>query len=155
MKKAIIIIVSFFAIIVGCRFDDGPLISFRSTYGRMYGTWQVQKFEINGTDFIQQYNDSCDCKFVFHQVSPSDRIMYFSNNQTELSAKFGIKNRNKLYIITGNGYSQINYELIKVNSHSNWEIIKLTNKSLWIKSIDNDFDNNKAYYIELNKIKDE
>jgi hypothetical protein len=154
MKKTItIIVISFFAMIVSCRFEDGPLISFRTTFGRLYGIWEVEYFEINGIDHTQEYKDSCNYDFHFIYYS-YNRLIFEKNQNTISSADVGFKKgeKNIIFIYMEGG---IKYELFGNSYLSYWEVKKLTNKKFWLKSTYNDYDNSKIYYIELKKIKDE
>jgi len=155
MKKLHIIFwIVFIFLINSCRYDDGPLISFRTAFGRLYGVWEVEYFEINGINYTQEYKDNCNC--IFHFGYYSYNRLFYENNQTRISSIVNINHDQKNILhVSSDGSSIVKYEFIGNSFISEWEVKKLTNQKLWIKSVYNDYDNNKIYYIELKKIKDE
>jgi hypothetical protein len=59
MKKILYIILSI-VIFLGCKkYEEGPLISFRSVTQRIEGKWRVTEYISNGIDSLKYYNDSC------------------------------------------------------------------------------------------------
>jgi hypothetical protein len=153
MKRLFLLLLIIASITIGCKYDDGPLISFRTPFGRLYGVWEVEHFEINNVDHTQEYRDNFNCDFHFRYYS-YNRLTFDKDQNTVSSANVGFNenSRNIMYIELEGG---IKYELFGNSYLSNWEIKKLTNKKLWMESTYNDYDNNKTYYIELKKVKDE
>lgn len=142
----------------GCKkYEDGPLISFRTPMDRLWGVWEVEYFSINGEDHTQEYRDSCNRSFLFwyysyprmwfiNGLSSSDNISadYFDliNHDTDLFVEFRYG-------------TAVWYEFLQSPSEVQWDIKKLTNNKLWMESESVSFQNNVQYYIKLKKIKDE
>ena len=79
MRSIIIVITILFS---GCRkYEEGPLISFRSVVHRIEGNWQVTEYISNGIDSLQYYNDSISCKMeiIFNWVSESTLPSFFTS----------------------------------------------------------------------------
>ena len=83
-----------------CRYDDGPLISFRSVKNRLEGRWQVIGFTSDGNDSLQYYNDSCGCKMTINFLS-DENDMYFDECPLALGGvcNSALNKKNNLLII--------------------------------------------------------
>ena len=155
MKKLLALLIVSTTILSGCRYKEGPMISFRTVYTRLIGVWQVTEYTSNGVDSLQYYNDSCGANLyisnfqdynnrlnmLFYQHSKKDfhSIIIISDNRKELYVSSFIDNNNNYF----NGP-------FSPNTESNWNILKLTNKELKV-TVDI---NNKNYRMSLKKISD-
>jgi hypothetical protein len=137
MKKLLIILIALVTILSGCRYKEGPLISFRSVEKRICGIWQVVEFTSDGVDSLQYYNDSCgsvmqvfwdnssaDRRGTFHFTSVKknfDAHFHFDGGHfsTEIDVDFGIGKR--ILGPIGNGASL-------------WKILKLEYKKMKIST---------------------
>ena len=138
MKKIIFIILILTVIITACkkRFEDGPLISFRSVKSRIEGTWKVDKFYINDVDSTYDFNKKLGCEIEFsNKVSKYNSVCY----------EIYLKNCNNNKVLLGSWEwcedDCFSTAFFKDTSFLNnlgafgsereescWEILKLTNK---------------------------
>ena len=78
MKKLILIFIVLAAITEGCKkYEDGPLISFRSVRNRLYGDYTLTKYTVNGVDSLSLYNDSLDIKIHCSSRQDDSNIYFF------------------------------------------------------------------------------
>jgi len=77
MKKYIIISIVLTTVLSGCRYKEGPLISFRSVYKRLQGYWQIIEFTSNGVDSLKYYNDSCGSVALITDIDGSNPDIEF------------------------------------------------------------------------------
>ena len=151
MKQLIICSIIVITIITGCRYKEGPLISFYSVYTRIKGTWQIIGLTSDGVDSLQYYNDSCGSavKFMEFDNGTSTRYIamvfnYNKNNQFGASVTFQ-DNKNNMYINFGAGKRILG----PIGAYtSKWEILKLTNDNLKVSI---DF-NGRNYKISFKKL---
>jgi hypothetical protein len=67
MKRSMLqLIIAICAILffIGCRFEDGPLISFKSVYDRMEGSWKLTHYLVDDVDSINELNNLFDGECV-------------------------------------------------------------------------------------------
>ncbi|MEI6766766.1 MAG: hypothetical protein WCM76_14135 [Bacteroidota bacterium] len=154
MKTKIIFSLLFLATLIGCKYEDGPLISFRTVERRLQGEFQAEEFKIDGQDALQKWKDSiCNDYLMMHWSDAGIHSMI------SIVSTYG-SNGGK-YIISDDR-SSIQFEMMgKTNSYpgigpfgdiavSNWRILKLSNKKLWLET---DFEG-RNYLLKLKKIKD-
>jgi hypothetical protein len=148
MKKLLIILIALVTILSGCRYKEGPLISFRSVEKRICGIWQVVEFTSDGIDSLKYYNDSCGSKMILNFRYPdgspmSDPIINFVYGKKEFYGSLYFSDNKKIMnvLIDGGslswnlgpiGNAQSNWEI--GNVQSNWKILKLTEKDLKIST---------------------
>ena len=65
MKKVLLILIVIAGFIEGCRYKEGPLISFRSALNRIYGNHILTKYTVDGIDSLKLYHDSLGLCFDF------------------------------------------------------------------------------------------
>jgi hypothetical protein len=65
MKKLILVLLVLSSIMTSCKYEEGPLISFRSVQTRLHGNWVVSEYSSDGVDLLQFYKDSCGCGIQF------------------------------------------------------------------------------------------
>ena len=59
MKKLLIILIVITAITEGCKkYEEGPCFSLRSAKKRLYGTYTLTQYTVNGVDSLSLFNDS-------------------------------------------------------------------------------------------------
>jgi hypothetical protein len=133
-----------------CRYDDGPVISFRTVYSRLIpADWQIDQFTINGEDMTQLFIDSNNCN------------MYFATKtNVGFSGQCGYHYYGWYYhLIDFN--NKMEFDMPEISSDfvlgpfgkyrkSVWDIHRLTNKELWIEANYEGSD----YYIKMHKIKE-
>jgi hypothetical protein len=151
--------------VVACRYEDGPLISLRSSEKRLVGTWRVTGFEKNGVSVLDEWRSQYDWRLTFfgkesdHYFTAtncncyidtddvtltyaSGLWLFYNDNETKLSFKFNFKYYD-YKPCKGMGV----YPLISGYS-LDFDILKLSNSKLWLNSIDS-LDN--EYFVQFEK----
>jgi len=155
MKKLVLILIVLAAITEGCKkYPDGPCISFRSVRNRLYGYYTLTKYTVNGTDSLSLFNDSLCFKFHFY-TQHDDYNSYCSvegerkdGNYSQLHWMWNFKDNNKSIIVYDTSASSNGTGPFGYNKLPEWEILRLTNKELNMKTTFS----GKEYYVELRKI---
>ncbi len=150
MKKIILYLIVIAAIASSCKkYEEGPLISFRSAKNRVYGDYKLEKYTVNGADSLELIYDSLVNSFYFHH-SESENF--------DLCDIFGVRRDGKMVVM------KFEWELIEKNSYlqikvdgaigtgpfgnrktSEWKILRLTHIELKMKT---DY-NGKEYLVDL------
>ena len=153
MKKVILILAISASILNGCKYEDGPWVSLRSAKNRLYGTYTLATYTVNGVDSLSLFNDSLDLHIkIYHEdvndVERFDIYGYRRDGQfCMLNCKWELTDRNTiLNIITAIG--AIGTGPIGTLKNPKWNILRLANKDLKMKTNYN----NKEYLIELKSI---
>ena len=69
MKKTLLLCLILAAVVCGCKkYEDGPLISFRSAYSRMDGAHTLTKYTVDGVDSLSHFKDSLGTGFNFEHI---------------------------------------------------------------------------------------
>jgi hypothetical protein len=152
LRITILLFLILYCIFPGCRYKDGPLISFRTADRRLQGEFQAEVFEINGQEEMQIWNDSiCDSSLYIYLTDVDNRVVIMANNSSIIGSYQLSSHKEVLSIHFGSEYSQYpGYGPFHWTKTSDWQILKLSNKKLWIKTT---FEGND-YYIQLIKTKD-
>lgn len=138
MKKIIFVLIIISAIFEGCRYKEGPVISFRSVKERLLGTWIVTGYTSDGIDSLQYYQDSCGCEVEFPNPNNDNErwqlgfthCYYYSDNIGKVViCSYGFsKNRSIMNIyqpvhpISEFGFKSFGPMLVPID----WEILRLT-----------------------------
>jgi hypothetical protein len=154
MKKLLIIFCFLTIIISGCRYKEGPLISFRSVERRLNGTWQVIGLTSDGIDSLQYYNDSCGSKMNLEFYYPDGSPIYdtrigFDGDKKGFGGGISLSDNKKVMNVSMNNGATNYWRLGPIgNGKSNWKILKLTMKELKIST---DY-NGRNYRISFKKL---
>jgi hypothetical protein len=152
-KLCMICIVLTIIIFPSCKYKDGPLISFRNADRRLQGEFQAEKFEIDGQDAMQLWQDSiCNNKIVirWHELGGNQITICFNNIGCAGRYIISDDKRNLEIEILNEETQYPGYGPFHFGKHSIWKILKLSNKEFWIETT---FEGH-YYYLQLNKIKD-
>ena len=162
MKKLILILIVLAAITESCKkYEDGSLFSFRSAKNRLYGTYDLKTYTVNGVDSLSLYKDSLGSVFSFfnNDVDGGNGCLIEGDrkdgNYTLLYWDWQLINKNKTLSISNSyaaGYLPVNSigtGPFGDDKLPQWEILRLTNTEVNMKTNYN----NKEYYIELKEIK--
>jgi len=150
MKKIILILIILASVMDGCRYDDGPLISFRSVEKRIEGTWKVIGFTSDSVDSLQYYNDSCGSAMRIYNV--------YDNTYDYINFDSGIKKFGGEFTFADNKKIMNVWFAVPIppfkgigplggGKSSDWKILKLEMKELKIST---DF-NGRNYIISFKK----
>jgi hypothetical protein len=153
MKKLILLLLVITAISTGCKkYPDGPLISLRTAKHRLYGTYLLTQYTVNGVDSLNHYYDSLSLNFHFfyEDVYGHDQCDIIGNRKDgkwcDLSWDWNLVNHNKTLNITSSGYAN-GTGPFGTNKLPQWNILRLTNKETEMKTTYN----GKEYSIKLEK----
>ena len=89
MKRTFVLLALVAVILTGCRYKEGPGISFVAPEYRMMGTWNLEKVFLNGTQ-ITETEDLANVPNTYYTFDLDGivDVIYFSNN-TMNSAVYG------------------------------------------------------------------
>lgn len=124
MKKIIFLFVAGLFIISSCKYDEGPLISFRTYEKRISGNWEIEYSAFNGQEVTLPINKSIDIKYNYE----------FTNQSPIVSLGSGIWSFNK-------SFTKIEfYNNSTLDSlYAVYDILKLRNRKLWIRNSTNEY----------------
>jgi len=149
MKQLITCLIIVITIITGCRYKEGPMISFNSVEKRITGTWQIIELTSDGIDSLQYFIDSCGNKTRIGKMYPDDLDLRIGFGEGKI--KFGghlsfPKNKKEMQVFFG--YSQFKVIGPFVSDIvSYWKILRLTKNELKVTI---DF-NSRNYIISFKK----
>ena len=139
------------------KYEDGPLISFRSPLNRLLGKWGVEAVSNNGNDITSLYIDSCGCKFSFHSEKhdPKYFALFNCTNGYNYAGSFHFVSNEYIEIFIVSKYNEMGSSNdtvpicgpLKVRVSSRWDVKKLSNKNMWIE---NNY-NGDLYLIKMKK----
>jgi len=152
MKKIIFLLIVLAAITEGCKkYPDGPWISLRSAKNRLYGNYTLINYTVDGEDQLNQYYDSLCKNFNIYYEGVSSYLDVCDIIGFRKDGKYSavvwtwqLINKNKTFKVTSSG-GDIGTGPIGDNKNPSWEILRLTNKEVKMKT---NF-NNKEYIIDL------
>lgn len=159
MKKhfknfVLLVIASGFILTAGCKkYPDGPLLSLRTKKQRLGAIWDVEYFSINGNDstsylknqpFYGMYDfvvnhDSHDCYYTSASLGYSTYGNWHLLNKNE-DIKIG-------FVIDSSHKEQIGPYRAK---EATWEIRRLTQKELWLKTT---YTDGREYFLKFKLFK--
>jgi len=151
MKKVILILVVIAGIAGGCKkYEDGPLLSFRSAKSRLFGEHTLVKYTVNDIDSLNLFNDSLglDFRFYYDDVNSLNVLNVEGNrkdgNYYPVICTWQLeKNNTILKILTEYAYTGTGP--FGNNITPDWEILKLKHHDIIMKTTYN----GKEYLIEL------
>jgi hypothetical protein len=137
MNKTIINILLICAIAVGfssCKkYEEGPNISFRSVKQRVTNTWKIESININGLELVNEPQYSTqkqfwlgDGQYNHTYIDPSTGV------GKRVDGKWTLQNSNNQISVVYNNITTGKPETTVI-----YNIIKLYEKCMWIRSTDN------------------
>jgi hypothetical protein len=140
LKRIILILLFINAISAGCKYEEGPKISFRSAENRLYGNYILNQYTVNGEDSLSYFNDSLGLNFSFYFDEQDDLDMFkiYGNRsdgvQIIMLANWTLTSKSKnLNIINLFGNSIGTGPLIKYTD-SEWVLLRLTDSEVKMKT---------------------
>jgi hypothetical protein len=139
MKKTLLILIFTTCIIEGCkRFEDGPMISLCSIKSRITGTWNIDKFYIDGKDSTDEYISKLGCEIEFSkdafQTTDYVRTIYLKNcNDEHLLKGLWVYEHKEKWLHISFEEAQTFPNAIGPfgsNRQDNWTITRLTNREI-------------------------
>jgi hypothetical protein len=128
---AVLLVVSFF--VTSCRkYEEGPNVSLRSKKARVTNNWRIESAELNGTEVSldplwakQKHYMYKDGKYIINIINP---ITLEARN---LQGNWVLYDHDTKIALTTKNFSG------NIDSTNEFNILKLYNKQLWIRKIDN------------------
>ena len=139
--KQCIILLLITLTLAACRYDEGPMLSFRKVEDRVQKHFTLVEFTKDGVDMTQELADSCGAEWWFLtkqeasgkvnnlMVYPPDSIVPYrgdyliSDNKKNIEMKFPAP-FNPYYI---------GIEPFKGDVYTIWRIERLTKEDMWLK----------------------
>jgi hypothetical protein len=151
MKKTILLLLILIGFIAGCKYDDGPAISFRSFSKRITGYYNLESFTVNGNEMLQAYTDSCGCDMIIEWEFTNGKYKKYcvltACKGEETWGDFFVTSDKKGVEMAFDSTTQIGYGPLGSKQYSQWDIKRIANKEFWIKST---FSGNE-YFLKLKK----
>jgi hypothetical protein len=146
MKKTLLILLIFTSL-QGCKYKDGPVISFRSARQRLYGQYTLVKYTINGEDSIKKMANSYGLNFYFRydEVYDIDGLIIDGGPTECFACTYGFINHKKSIRLYDHGSFLFTGWAISDPTDADLEILKLKNDEIHLKATFN----NRDYYFEL------
>jgi hypothetical protein len=162
MKKIILLLLLMAGIFESCKkYPDGPWLSMRSPLNRLYGSYTITQYNVNGVDSLSLLNDSLYniIRFSLNENSGLNdcKINGLRNdgNISNLIWSWKLINNDKILKVTNSscyagtvGWPSGTGPFLN-NVLPEWELLRLTNKEVRMKSIYN----NKEYIVRLEILK--
>lgn len=133
-------IASAFILTGSCKkYPDGPLLNFQSKLKRLVGVWDVEYFEINGYDSTS-YLKSKPYYGMYRFIKEPGEVNYYFNYENDNgylnSGNWGFHNKKNDVQVGLTPLTQFLDHLGPYRACENimWEIRKLTEKELWLKT---------------------
>jgi hypothetical protein len=159
MKRTLLLTIILLLLFAACKYEDGPLISFRSKYQRLISGkwWVLENLKINGADSTQLYNDSCGCVLQISTPDENERryIHYYCISENDITWDCAFNNHKKELDVRGKPIITPYIQPFKVigpigcGQETEWKIMKLTNNEFWFQ-VDM---NQRIYFFKYKKQK--
>lgn len=151
MKKLFLLLLILASITEGCKkYEDGPWISFRSPIKRLYGTYTLTTYTVDGVDSLNSLYDSLSLSFQFFYNDIDEVNICLNDGKRKdglgcaLIWSWELINNNKIFKVLSSSCSA-SVGPFKTDVEPEWEILKLKNNNIYLITIYND----KEYYIEF------
>jgi len=142
MKTKIVLLFLSTCFIAGCKYEDGPGISFRSACARVTGEWVIESLTVDGADSLPNFNNRFGNCSVYEFMDtgseyllrgfPCDSI-FDDHGHWQLG-----EDNTSLYFTLGNPYGPV--------GRADWQIIRLANDEMWLRT---EYFNYKMYEIHF------
>lgn len=127
-----VVVVCTVCFITGCKYEDGPSISFRSACKRVEGSYTIDKFEVNGNDSLGVFiARNCNGKVDFFDISKINGNL--SVYDCQYSGTYDLRDGNKKIAISFDGgiaNGQMGIEPWEKGIIHTWDITELKDKSM-------------------------
>lgn len=117
-----IVLICLIVFISGCRYEDGPAISFRSANSRIQGTYDIKKFEYGGADSTFALKS----KSCYGEITIDiDDGIYMNRGGCATSGSWDLKDNNKKIAIQFHGGNFIGIPPWGLHFTADYEILQL------------------------------
>jgi hypothetical protein len=153
MKKIILMLIAFTTIACGCKkYEEGPLISFRSAKNRIYGYHTLTKYTVNGIDSLDRFNEELGLIVEFKNIVDINEydvciMAGYTKNGNLANFYWGweLQDNNKILKCLGYSGNSAGIGVFKKGLAPAWKIIKLKKNDIKLTTTHNDVD----YLLEL------
>jgi len=148
-RTQIFILLLIVVTVAACRFDEGPMLSFRTVESRVAKWQKVVEFTKDNVDMTQELSDSVGDIWLFktfHDTGGNSNLVVFPSPHFFIYEISG----NNIYINTHYNPNYVGIEPFKENISTTWKIERLTNDNFWLSCSYNDSD----YYLKLEEDED-
>lgn len=146
-----------FAVILlfsGCKYEEGPFISFRTACDRICREWEIERFYVDGADSLPDFqNKLIYCMTYKFDKDMSNLELYgydcvggIDSIQHNYYDGGWFLHENNRKISFGLGYIGQNYGPLFIGGDLRWTIIKLSSKEMWLEIV---YFNNKKYEVKF------
>lgn len=145
MRK-LLVLLSIAALFGSCtKYKDGPTISFRSAEKRLTGKWQIESITLNDADITAAYQTAGLDIFPYsiYRDWSSQYYIGIADTDANVIAKSNLKISHKKDVISFCMVAEETYatvasaifaQISALNVQTDWEILRLKNDELWIKT---------------------
>lgn len=150
-SKSILFFLFFLFLFAGCKYEEGPDISFRTACDRVEGDWVIESFTVDGADSLSDLlskfsltGNCCDF-YNFHESDNNDDLFIsgYVNGFEAYTGKWDLHDDNK-YLTFSWEFGPEPYGPFFLGVK--WRIIRLANKEMWLETV---FINHKNYEVKF------
>ncbi len=151
MKNTKQIFILFFIsiVLVSCKYDEGPMISFRTVKSRVAQDFQLVEFTKNNVNMTQEFADSVGEDWSFLKAVKDQNLITYTSSNLPFYGYYEIStNKKKITLYFLGYYNQGHYigiPPLKEDVVTTWEIERLTKDDFWLSTT---YDN-ADYYLKL------
>jgi hypothetical protein len=149
--KQIILLLLISLTLAACRYDEGPIISFRTVDNRVAQKFNLIEFTKDNVDMTQELKDSVGNKWSFltyQQAGVHNLFVFLPYSTVPNPGDYHISSNKKNLEVVIKPYSSVQYngiEPFKPYITTIWKIERLTMEEMWLSSTYNNAD----YYLKL------
>ena len=138
------------------KYEEGPCISLRSPEKRLLGYYSILSYTINGEDSLSAYNENFGVRVHFRRYYRDTPIKFEVSGLRKdghlggtiiWSCSFNDKETNLIFYNFVGDYDPGPFSDSSIDIHINWEILRLTNTEVKLKTLYN----NKEYVVFMVK----
>lgn len=136
MKKNIILVAALGLLTVGflscSKYEEGPGISFRSKKERLANSWRIESITVNGIERAAEPLFAKQKHYIYEGGSYIINIIDPLTLEAEdIQGTWTLYDDDKKLAVNRTNYNGV------TDSLENYQILKLKEKSLWLRSLDN------------------
>lgn len=153
MKKIFLLFIAAASVFIGCKkYEDGPIISLRSSKNRLLGQHTLIKYTVDGVDSLESYHDSLGIffDFIYDKGNEANYCNITGSRKDGFSGDlywaWQFYKTKRILLITEAGSDTKGIGPFGDKKTPEWEILRLKKNDVHMKTNYN----GKEYYVELN-----
>ena len=136
MRKNILIVAALSFLVVGfisCKkYEEGPGLSFRSKTKRLANAWRIESVTVNGVERAADPLYAKQKHYIYESGSYIINIIDPNTLQAEdIQGQWSLYDKDRKLAV-----NRVNYNGV-ADSLEDYQILKLKEKSLWLRTVDN------------------